>query len=810
MRKLFCFVGFVFLYCISHAIDIQDSNSIIKGRVTDINGSALHGAGIIIENTLLGLQTDDDGTYLIKDLKDGKYTLRFSFIGYEMQVHEVNLEGEAILNIILQPVSYLTEEVYVNATRAGEYSPLAYSTIDNTLLKKQNSGPDMPYLLSLTPSLVETSESGNGIGYTSLRIRGSDGSRINVTIDGIPLNDPESQQVFWVDLPDLASSVENIQVQRGVGTSSNGAGAFGATISIQTKNPDNEPFAEISSSMGSFNTTKNRVSAGTGLLGGRFAVEMRYSDLKSNGYIERTGSEHRSAYISSTFRSGKAKLKANIILGEEHTGIGWWGVPKDMLEINRRYNPSGEYTDEAGNTKYYGNESDNYIQNHYQLIYGLKVNNNVSLHTALHYTKGKGYYEEYREDQVLSDYGLPAINISDTTISSTDMIRRKWLSNDFYGLIYSLNYRNERVDAVAGGGMNLYLGDHFGRIIWMRNSGNVEKDWRWYFNDSRKGEVNLYGKVNYSVTGRTTVFGDFQYRHILYKMEGIDDDLKDIGQEHKFGFLNPKAGVFFNITPTQDAYFSFSVANREPARADFKEASGDPAATPKHETLYDSEFGYKLSRDRSSFAINMYGMIYRDQLVPTGELSNVGYPIMTNVDKSYRLGMELAAGIKPSDLIDWNLNLTLSRNKILDFVEYYTEYNTSDWSSAYLSKDLGMVDIAYSPAVTFTSNIGLSFTRWIDLHLVSKYVGMQYFDNTMSHDRSIDPYFVNNLRIDITPEIRSIREMEFQFFINNILNEIYESNAYGGNWYEDGNEKSWSYFFPQAGINYMVRIGFKF
>lgn len=810
MRNMFCLIGFFWLNGILPASPFQDNSSIIKGKVTDLIGNALTGASITIEDTFLGVHTNSEGAYSFSALKDGVYTLRYSFIGYEAQVLEVKLKGEAILNISLSAKTFMTEEVLINATRAGEHTPLAYSTIDRKSLKKQNTGQDIPYLLSLTPSLVETSEAGNGIGYTSLRIRGTDGNRINVTIDGIPLNDPESQQVFWVDLPDLASSVENIQVQRGAGTSSNGAGAFGATISIQTINPENEPFAEVNSSLGSFNTIKNMVSAGTGLLAGKFALQMRYSDLKSDGYINRTGSNHRSAFVSGIYRTEKSSLKANIILGEEHTGIGWWGVPKDSLATNRRYNPSGQYTDDSGNTRYYKNESDNYVQNHFQLIYSLKLSNFLSLHTAIHYTKGRGYYEEYSEDQTLADYGIPAFNIGDSIISNSDLIRRKWLSNDFYGLVYSLKYQKERVEAIAGGGMNLYLGDHFGNIIWMRNPGNTEKDYRWYFNNSRKGEFSMYGKLNYSVSDIVALFGDLQYRHILYTMRGIEDDLKDIGQKHRFGFINPKAGLFFSITPNQDAYLSFSVANREPTRSDFTEASGDPDATPKAETLYDTEMGYKLRTDKSSLAINLYGMIYKDQLVPTGELSNVGYSIMTNVDKSYRLGVELSAGIKPADFVDWNLNLTLSKNKIKDFTVHYVEYNTSDGSAENLSRKLGEVDIAYSPSITGTSDLSFKVLRGADLHVISKYVGKQYFDNTMNSDRTIEPYFINNIRIDYEPRVRNLKGMDLQFLINNVFNINYENNAYGGNWYEDGNEKTWSYYFPQAGINYMVRIGVKF
>ncbi len=390
------------------------------------------------------------------------------------------------------------------------------------------------------------------------------------------------------------------------------------------------------------------------------------------------------------------------------------------------------------------------------------------------------------------------------------MIRQKWLSNDFYGLVYSLKYKKERLDATIGGGVNQYLGDHYGKIIWMRNAGNTEKDYKWYFNDSRKSEVSLYGKVNYSLSDKTTIFGDLQYRHILYEMKGIDDDLKDIGQEHSYGFFNPKAGIFYSITTNQDAYFSFSVAHREPTREDFKQASGDAAAAPKPETLYDSELGYKLRTGKASAGINLYGMIYRDQLVPTGELSDVGYSIMTNVDNSYRTGVELMAGIKPVNFIEWNMNLTLSRNRIMNFTEYYTDYNTSDGSSQYLSKNLGEVDIAYSPSMIASSDLGFKIHKGTELHFISKFVGKQYVDNTMNYERMIDPYFVSNLRLDYEPIIKNLKGVQFQILVNNIFNEVYESNGYGGNWYEDGIEKSWSYYFPQAGTNFIVKIGLKF
>ncbi|HEX2976803.1 MAG TPA: TonB-dependent receptor [Bacteroidales bacterium] len=807
MQKLLLIVTtcFIFLNSLSGQTGVYS----ISGKITDKDGSSLAGAGVYIESGSGGTTSGPDGSYSLSSLKEGTYTIRFSFLGYETQTRKTDVHGNTILNVSLEPSAVLTNEVLVNATRAGEHTPLAYAVIERDELRKTGFAQDMPYLLGLTPSLVETSEAGNGVGYTSLRIRGTDANRINVTVDGIPLNDPESQQVFWVDLPDLASSVDNIQIQRGVGTSSNGAGAFGATISVQTLNPDKEPGAEISSSYGSFNTMKNTVSAGTGLLAGKFAFQMRYSDIRSDGYIDRTGSHHQSAFLTGVYRSGKSRLKANIILGKEHTGIGWWGVPKDSLKTNRKYNPAGEYTNEYGELSYYPNESDNYDQNHYQLIYTYSPHENLNINAAIHYTKGKGYYEEYRDDQDLREYNMSPFSIGSQVITSTDMIRRKWMDNDFYGMVYSLNYHINRAELIVGGGLNRYQGDHFGKIIWMRNAGNSEKDFEWYFNNSLKDEISIYGKLNYDLAEKIRLYGDLQLRSIHYNMSGFDDDLKDLGQGHRFNFFNPKAGLFYTISQNQDAWLSFSVAHREPTRSDYKEASGDAEATPKPETLYDTEAGYKFEGQNGSLSTSLYAMIYHDQLVPTGELSDVGYSIMTNVGKSYRLGVEISGSLRITDNISWNSSLTLSRNKISDFVEYYTDYNTNDWSSQYLSKNLGLVDIAYSPSQVWSND--LDFHKGIfSIHLISKFVGKQYFDNTRNPERTIDPYFVNNLRLDVTPKLNSLKQLDIQLLVNNILNERYENNAYGGNWYEDGQEKTWSYYFPQAGTNYMLRLGFKF
>lgn len=806
MKTKFVSFAFIFIFSLLNLYGFQYAGSVITGKVSDEKGNPLPGAGVTILNTFLGTYTGTDGSYIIKVPDDGIYSVKYSFTGFETVIHEINLKENIVNNVTMVPKLIMTGEVIVSATRAGYRTPFAYTNVGSEIIRRHNSGQDLPFLIGQTPSLVETSETGTGIGYTSLRIRGTDGSRINVTIDGIPLNDAESQQVFWVDLPDLVSSVDNIQIQRGVGTSSNGAGAFGASVNIQTKTPENIPFAEISSTVGSFNTFRNMAEVGSGLLADRFSLQIRYSDIRSEGYVQRTASDLRSAYISALYRTSRSFLKTSLILGEEHTGISWLGVPSDSLSVNRRYNPAGEYVDENGNIRYYENESDNYKQNHYRLSYSLNLNRFITLNTAFHYTFGKGYYEEYREDQLFSDYGLPPVFIETTEIDMTDLIRRKWMSNDFYGIVYSLNFRKDKVEAVAGGGMNVYRGDHFGRIIWMRNAGDTEKDFQWYMNKALKREFSIYSKVNYKFSDKIAVFGDLQFRHIYYDMKGPDDDLRDISQKHIFDFINPKAGIFYSISSNQDAYLSFAVANREPTRSDFKEATGDNEATPRPETLFDTEAGYNLRTNKASMGINLYGMFYNDQLVPTGELSNVGYSIMTNVKRSYRAGIELTVGIKPAERIDWNMNIAVNKSKISDFKEYYIDYNTGEYKSKYL----GTVDIAYSPSVVGSNDLSYTFSENLKVHLISKYVGKQYFDNTMSRNRMIKPYFVNNVRLEFNPGIRRIKNCEIQLFINNLFNAQYESNAYGWLWYEGETEKTQSFFFPQAGINFLVRCGITF
>ncbi|MBE0676332.1 MAG: TonB-dependent receptor [Bacteroidales bacterium] len=782
----------------------------VAGTIKGDDGTPLPGATVIAVGTLGGTAAAVDGSYHLTLSREGTYTIQVSFIGFETATRTLTVTGQVTADFTLSQAAIPAAEVVVSATRAGNRTPVTYKTITGDEIRKKNFGSDMPFLLAMTPSLVETSEAGNGIGYTAMRIRGSDASRINVTIDGIPLNDAESQQVFWVDLPDFAASVESVQVQRGVGTSGNGAGAFGASVNIQTVSPGNDPVAAVTTSLGSFNTFKQSVIAGSGLISDRVSLLMRYSTLRSDGYVRHSGSDHRSMFVTGVYSMGRSRLKANVILGEERTGISWWGVTPEMMEVDRRYNPAGVYTDGDGVEPYYVTQTDNYWQNHYHLIYSINLGGGLLLHTAAHLTDGRGYYEQYKEDRDFDEFGLDQVVIGNETFTTTDMIHRKWNDNVFYGITWALKYDNGFTDASLGGALNTHYGDHFGRIIWMRYPGDTESGYEWYLNNAVKDEFNIYGKVSHLVMPRFSLFADLQYRSIDYTMEGPDDSLLELDLGKRYHFVNPKAGLFWSPSPSQDIFASVAVAHREPTRANFKDAIGDDAATPQPERLTDFEAGYVLRSAAASLNVNLYYMMYHNQLVPTGELSNVGYPIMTNVTDSYRAGAEVSVAVRPSPIIGWNINMTLSSNKIKDFIEYYTEYNTSDWSEQYLSRSLGTVDIAYSPSVIASTELLVNPFDGAEVRLTGKYVGQQYFDNTMSHLRRLDPYFVANAAASYSFGFKGVSEASVSLSVNNILNSMYVSNAYGGNWFEDGVEQTWAYYFPQAGINYMLKVGFTF
>ena len=801
---------FVILLAISYIAMSQ--KVIVTGMVKDLEGEVLVGANVMVNNSMLGVSTNRDGMFELALDASKSYEITVSYMGYETYVFDVTPPFKERYDLELSTSMFIADEVVVRATRAGNLTPMAYENMEKEEIAAQNMGQDMGYLLSLTPSLVQSSESGTGIGYTNFRIRGADPSRINITVDGIPLNDAESQQVFWVNMPSFTSSLSSIQVQRGVGTSTNGAAAFGATVNMQTETPSREAYADISSTFGSYNTWINTVKVGTGLIKDRLSFDFRYSNLKSDGYVDYASSDNQSMQFTGTYFTKKGRIKANVILGEQHSGISWWGVDEVTLDTNRTYNPAGQYVTPSGENRYYENQTDNYWQNHYHLVYSTNLSEDLLLNAALFYVDGKGYYEQFKLDQAVSDYYLPPIITDSDTSTHTDLVRQKWLDNDFYGGIFSLIYSLDRLKLTGGGGLNKYVGDHFGEIIWMRIAGDTEKDHEWYRNSSEKWDGNLYLKSNYQLTSALNLFADVQYRHVNYLMEGIDDDgyMRELDQEHVFDFFNPKIGAQLEINATQYAYASFSIGNREPTRQNFKDATGDPESTPRAERLRDLELGYSFSSKSLAVAVNLYYMDYKNQLVPTGELSQDGYPIMTNVPDSYRAGIELSIGIQPFSFLEWNANLTLSRNKIRDFVESYVDYNSSTWEGTASSRDLGDVDIAYSPSVISSSDLVFHLAKSMEVHLISQYVSEQYFVNTMNENMKLDSWFVNNLRIDYSFPVRKLGVIGLQFQVNNLFSTLYENNAYGGTWWQDGEEYYWSAYFPQATINYLAKVSLRF
>jgi iron complex outermembrane receptor protein len=792
-----CFIGF--------------SQLTITGKVTDKAGKALPGATIAIKGTYLGTVANSYGTYQFQNVKPGTYEFAVSFLGYQTGVKELRIDQSTQINFSLESSAIMADEVLVAATRAGNKAPVALSNLSGKEVRKQNTGQDIPYQLSLTPSLVESSEAGNGVGYSSLRIRGTDATRINVTVNGIPLNDSESQGVFWVNMPDFSSSVDNIQIQRGVGTSTNGAAAFGATINFQTETINPKPYAEVQSIAGSFNTFRNNLKVGTGLLNGKFTFDARYSRLKSDGYVDRAFADQESFFASGTYYTEKSMLKLNVMSGKEKTGISWWGNPginNDEDPKPRTYNPAGEYTDDNGDVQYYDNQTDNYKQTHYQLFYSQELSSTWNLNSALHYTKGKGYYEQYKEDESYEDYGLSNPVYGDEEISTSDLIRQKWLKNDFYGFTSSLLYQKNGVDASFGGAWNFYDGDHFGNVIWAENGG-IDNDYQWYLNTGEKTDYNVFAKVNVDLSDRISAYGDMQYRHILYEMDGTDDDLLPFVQKHQFDFFNPKMGLYYSINDKNTAYASFGLAHREPTRSNYKDAKEDETTMPTSESLFDYELGYTFKSAKATLGVNLYYMYYRDQLVSTGEKNSVGSDIMTNVDKSYRAGVELIWGVQLLPKLKWDANLTLSRNKIKNFTEYSTYYD-EDWNEEYKGKYLGKTNISYSPEIIGSSVINWSPSENFGISFISKYVGEQYFDNTSNKERQLDDYLVNNLRLNYATHPSWMKEISFFAQVNNVFDACYENNAYGGNWYEQGVEKTWRYYYPQAGINFLTGVTLQF
>jgi iron complex outermembrane receptor protein len=785
----------------------------LTGRITDSkSGEILAGANILMKGTSIVTVSDVDGMYRFKRLKKGTYTLRVTFIGFKTIEKELLVDRNLNLDFELEPKAFLTEEVIITATTAQKNSPLSFTNIDDEQINRENTGKDLPYLLTSSPSTVVTSDAGTGMGYTGIRIRGTDLTRINVTLNGVPVNDAESQNVFFVDLPDLASSVDRVQIQRGVGTSSNGAASFGASINIKTDKFSPDVYTELSSTAGSFQTFKNTLKFGSGLINGMFSIDGRLSLLSSNGFVDRASSKLSSMQFAASYYGKKDILKLFYLHGKEKTYQAWYGIPKDSLATNRTYNPAGEIYDTEGDfLGYYDNQTDNYDQTYYQLHYAHEFNPGLNLVSALFYTKGKGYYENYKNNKKFSDYGMNDTIMGGDTISRTSLIEQKWLDNDFYGINLSLNYSADRLNLNIGTGLNQYVGEHFGKIIWAQIARLGDYDRNWYFSTGNKSEFNIFAKASFLVGMHFNLYADVQYRTIHYKIEGTDDDLRDVSQQHYYHFFNPKAGVFYEINKSNNLYFSVGVAHREPNRSVFLDA--DPGQEVTAERLIDYELGYQHHSTHFSFESNLFYMDYKDQLVLTGKINNVGAAILTNVPNSYRAGIELSAAFNFLKIIDWKLNATYSQNKIKDFTAYIDNWNywdDPDNQPYQYKRELGTTDISFSPDWVAGSNLRITPFKGFSVSLVSNYVGRQYIDNTSSLKRSLDPYLVNNVLLFYGFKTRWSKQIEFLLSLNNIFNEQYETNAWVYRYVWGEEEYEMNGYFPQAGFHFTLGINLKF
>lgn len=775
----------------------------LSGKITDLqSGETLPGASIRIEKTSIKTVSDADGNFRIGNLKAGSYTLTISYIGYQQMQQTVSLSSNQSQNFALERSTVQADEVFVRSTRTAQNSGFTYTNVSKKELAKNNLGQDLPFLLNQTPSAVITSDAGAGVGYTGIRIRGSDATRINVTLNGIPLNDAESQGSYFIDLPDLASSVDNIQIQRGVGTSTNGAGAFGASINIQTTTRQDTAYAQLDNTVGSYKTVKNTVSLGSGLLANHFTFDGRLSRIKSDGYIDRASSDLKSYFLSGAYYGKNTLVRLNVFSGSEKTYQAWDGVPEDkLLSGDRTYNELGL----EPNGTFYKNQTDNYIQNHYQLLFNQKLSEKLSFNGALHYTQGSGYYEEYKTAQAVADYGLKPVVLGGDTIKTTDLTRRLWLNNYFYGVTYNLSYQAQKnLNFTLGGAYNQYRGQHYNRIEWTQQSTNITPDYEYSRNNAFKTDFNIFGKANYQLD-KLNLYADLQYRHIYYSFLGYDYNLNNVQQSATLNFFNPKIGLSFQVDPSNNLYASFAVGNHEPNRDDY--VNSTPESRPKAETLYDYEAGYRTQQGIFTGGINGFYMKYDNQLVLTGSLNDVGAAIRSNVKDSYRAGVEFDGRLQIAQPFYWSVATALSTNKVKNFQQYLYNYDTDQ---TVLNQQYQKTDIAFSPAFVASSELGYRPIKGGEIALISKYVSKQYLDNTSNDERKLDAFFVNNIRLRYNFSTKAVKNIGLTLLINNILSEKYEPNGATYPDIEGGKVVSYNYYYPQAPRNFLLGLSVRF
>jgi iron complex outermembrane receptor protein len=789
MKKLLGTMAFAIITFIAFAQKIS-----VTGIVTDAKtNQPIDGSIVSINNQTV--ITNENGIFTFSKMIGKNFFIKVSCIGFESYQESFSVEAiKKSIVVKLKQKSLSLQSLEIKSIRASNKAPFTKTNLSKDEIAKVNLGQDLPFILNQTPSVIVNADAGNGVGYTGIRIRGTDATRINVTLNGIPYNDAESQGTYFVDLPDFSSSVNSIQVQRGVGTSSNGTGAFGATINLSTNELNDKPYSELNTSFGSFNTWKNTLKAGTGLIDGHFTVDARLSQITSDGYISRASSNLQSFGLSAAYINAKSSLRLNVFSGKEKTYQAWNGVPEYLLESDRTYNSSG--TDKAGDP--YNNETDNYKQTHYQLFYNQQLKNNWNFNTAAFFTRGLGYYENYKADQKFSKYGLPNVIVGATTITKTDLIIQQWLNNSFYGQIFSFQKKTAANTITIGGGWSNYEGTHYGNIIWAKTG--IDKDYQYYNNYAQKNDVNVYAKWQHQINNNIELFADVQYRNVQHKMNGFKYN-PTLWVNRKFDFVNPKAGITYSKNGWQ-TYLSYALAGKEPNRDDFEAGQ---TLQPKAETLHDFELGTEKKTNKYHIAATVYYMLYKDQLVLTGKINDVGSYTRTNVPNSYRLGLELQGGYTFTNWLNAAANLTLSQNKIKAFTEYVDDYD----NGGQVAIPHTNTDITLSPAVIGGATINILPAKNVELSLLSKYVSKQFLDNAQDNGRVLKSFYTQDVRAAFTIKNKLFKEWNIIGQVNNVFNKKYEPNGYTFSYIYGGDFTTENYYFPMAGTNFMLAVNIK-
>jgi iron complex outermembrane receptor protein len=773
---------------------------VLSGQVLSSHtGAPVAGAAVILLGAeARGQGADSSGKFRFTGLHRGIYTLQVGFTGYRNLRRQISLDSSLEnLEITLENRGLFVEPVEITSSRIGKYAPFTATDISAQEIAKTNLGQDLPYLLDQSPSVVVNSDAGNGVGYTGIHIRGTDETRINVTINGIPVNDAEDQGVYWVDIPDLASSAGSIQIERGVGTSTNGAGAFGATLNVSTNTYRDSAYGLLSNSYGSYNTWKHTLNAGTGLLDGHFTVDIRASKVSSLGYIDRASSDLESGYISAAYFTVNTSVRFNAFTGKEKTYQAWNGVPEDSLKTNPTYNGLGLEPDGS----FYPNQTDNYEQDYYQLFVNHQFSESLNFNTAVFLTKGAGYYEEYEPNQPYSNYGIAGNIVGRDTEYATNLTQQLWLYNYYYGGIFSLNYSGTSAAWSLGGGWNQYLGWHYGLVNWAQLGGFLPM-YRWYLNFADKNDLNLYGKGEKIIAGKFHLFADLQWRNVMYHINGFDAN-PGLSQRNSYNFFNPKLGLTWVQNAAAKWYISMAVAHKEPNREDFE---ANPVETPRPERLEDFEAGYDLAGTRGSVHVNFYDMYYHDQLVLTGKINDVGAYTRTNIPISYRMGIELSGEVRFAEILKFSANLTLSSNRILNFTEYIDNYDTGKQDSIFH----GRTDISFSPGVIGSAVLTAAPAKNLEIAWISKYVGRQYLDNSSNQQRSMAAYFINGLQATYTWHPRWIKSLVFSLLVNNLFSVKYVNNGYTYTYIAGQQSFTDNSYFPQAPLNWLGGVTFEF